>query len=228
MSSIRPAFAETALGRRGFLVGGICLVAALNVPGAAWAARKPRVDALHTLMALSVRNAFAKLTAVDGFWTSAVARIELPVLFNKSNGALGQAAFRETLKHKLNNFAEAGARAAQPLATGAIGRIPANQSRTLLRGEATAGTSYLRQQVGPALVNAMIPALEQAMRTANDPAINQAVALLSGVTLMDVAHALALSADNALWYEIGAAEGDIRANPAATGDAALIRALQRR
>lgn len=228
MTVSAPSAPTSAIGRRAFMAGGLGFAAAVGLPGCATTGHAASSDALHRLMALAARKAFARLTAPDGFWTSPVARIELPVLFDKSKGALGDAAFRETLKHRLNNFAEAGARVAAPLVEAAIGRIPARQSRVLLHGETTAGTSYLRQQMGPALVNAMIPALAEAMAAANDPAVGRAVALLAGTTQMDVAHALALGADNALWYEIGVAEGDIRANPAATGDAALARALRRR
>lgn len=224
------SFGNTAFARRDVLLGGIALSTALVLPACATTGTGgvSKSDALHRLMTLATQNAFAKLTAPDGFWTSPVARIELPVLFNKNNGVLGQSEFRESLKHKLNTFAEVGARAAAPLVAAAIGAIPGAQSRTLLRGEPTAGTSYLRQQMGPAVVNAMIPALEAAMRTAGDPVVSQAAALLPGVALMDVAHALALAADNALWYQVGMAEGDIRGNPAATNDPGLIRALRRR
>lgn len=221
---------NTAFARRGLLMAGMGLSMALVLPACATAgaggASQP--DPLRRLMTLATQNAFAKLTAPDGFWTSPVARIELPVLFNKNTGALAQPDFRESLKHKLNTFAEVGARAAASPVADAIRAIPGAQSRALLRGEPTAGTSYLRQQMGPAVVNAMIPALEAAIRTAGDPVVTQATALLSGVTLMDVAHALALAADNALWYQVGMAEGDIRTNPAATNDPGLIRALRRR
>jgi hypothetical protein len=56
--------------------------------------------------------------------------------------------------------------------------------------------------------------------------VGQAVAQLPGVTLHDVAHAVALAADNGIWYEIGATEADIRANPQATNDPMLIAALR--
>mgnify|MGYP000491060575 CR=1 FL=1 len=85
---------------------------------------------------------------------------------------------------------------------------------------------FLRQAMGPAVINAMVPGLSDAMQTAGDPLISQAVAALSGVNIGDVAHSLALGADNGLWYEIGASEADIRAHPEQTNDPILIAALK--
>ena len=49
---------------------------------------------------------------------------------------------------------------------------------------------------------------------------------LVGVQLTDVAHAVALAADNGIWYEIGNAEAEIRTNPALANDPALAAALR--
>jgi len=46
------------------------------------------------------------------------------------------------------------------------------------------------------------------------------------VNIADAAHALALEADNAIWYEIGASEAEIRRNPESTNDPLLIAALK--
>jgi len=64
------------------------------------------------------------------------------------------------------------------------------------------------------------------MRVANDPILGQAISALSGVNIADAAHALALEADNAIWYEIGASEAEIRRNPESTNDPLLIAALK--
>jgi len=182
------------------------------------------------MLALSTQNAFSRLTAPDGFWDSAVARINLPVLFGKrgdiAQGILASDAFRERLQHQLNNIAEDGARKAAPVVADAVRTVGIANAVAILTGEPTAATTFLRGQMGPGLVNAMIPELEQAMRIARDPILSQAITALAGVNITDAAHALALEADNAIWYEIGAEEARIRENPQSTNDPLLIGALR--
>lgn len=226
-----PAFVPPSFARRDMLAGA-ALIGLLALPGCASMERRGYINAVERLLRHASENAFARLTAPDGFWNSAVARIELPVLFGRRGGVLQgiltSEPFRERLQRRLNTFAEEGAERAAPVVADAVRAIGRENAMALLRGGPTEATSFLRQRMGPALVNAMIPALEDAMRVANDPLIGQAIMLLAGVDLGDVAHALALSADNAIWYEIGNAESEIRANPETTGDRELIAALRMR
>lgn len=186
---------------------------------------------IRRLLDLSTRRAFASLTAENGFWNSAVARIDMPTLFGKSTGAfkgiLSSKPFREQLQRQLNAFAEGGARRAAPVVTEAVRNISIPDAYAVLRSEEpTAATTLLRSAMGPALVNAMIPELDEAMRAANNPIISQALSALSGVNIDDAAKALALEADNAIWYQIGAEESKIRQDPASTNDPLLIGALK--
>ena len=214
----------------GALAGGAALLA---LPGAALAqaqADEAETEAVRRLMVLASRNALARLGQPNGFLTSNVARFGLPVLFAGDSAAatapLSQPAFREHLIQRLNIAAEAGARGATPAVAEAARKLPIVGAPGILRGHGpTAATSAMRLEMGSGLVNALRVPLEQALIAAQDPIIAQAMAVLAGVTMADVAHAIALSADNGIWYEIGAAEAAIRANPAATGDAALIAAL---
>ncbi len=226
-----PAPVPSSFARRDLLAGA-ALIGLLVLPGCASMERRGYINAVERLLTIASQNAFARLTAPDGFWNSAVARIELPVLFGSRGGILQgiltSGPFRQQLQRRLNRFAEDGARRAAPVVADAVRAIGPENAVALLRGGPTEATSFLRQRMGPALVNAMIPALEETMRVADDPLIGQAVMALSGVDLRDVAHALANSADNAIWYEIGHAESEIRANPEATGDRDLIAALRMR
>lgn len=227
---------DRAMARREFVgrafAGGATATALLALPGCATGGfgHYSLVDAVRRLLEIATRNAFSRLTAPDGFWNSAVARVALPELFGKRGGILqgilSSAAFRERLQHKLNNVAEVGARRAAPAVADAVRVIGIDNAVALLRGEPTAATSHLRAAMGPALVNAMIPELEQALRIANDPLISQALSALAGVNIGQLAHGLALDTDSAIWYEIGAAEAEIRRNPETTGDAMLIAALK--
>lgn len=237
---------RSPLGRRGFLSAGATLTGMLVLSGCttgmgtgAGTASTARTmgggtspasaDVARRLLELSTRNAFTRLTAPDGFWNSAVARINMPVLFGKSPkgmpGVLKQPKFREQLQHRLNIIAEDGARAAAPQVAEAIRTLTFDNPDALVNGPATSATSYLRAKVGATLVNAMIPAMDRLLRAADDPIISQAVAALKNVDLADAAHALALGADNAIWFEIGGEEAAIRREPGKTGDTLLIKAF---
>ena len=216
-------------GRRAML-GGILACAALTLPGCASLGPPSYVEVVRRLLEASTRQAFARLTEPDGFWDSAVARIDMPVLFGKTgtllSGILRSNLFREKLQHQLNNLAEDGARKAAPVVADAVRRISIPDAIALLRAGKSGATTYLRDQMGPALVNAMIPELDRVMRIADDPFLSEAISSLAGVNIADAAHALALEADNAIWYEIGAAETQIRENPESTHDPVLIAGLK--
>lgn len=218
--------------RRQFLCGAAAL-GLLALPGCSTMAGGggySLVDVVRRLLELATSNAFARLTAADGFWNSSVARINLPVLFGKRGdvlaGILSSTAFRDELQHKLNNVAESGARRAAPVVADAVRVIGIDNAEALLRGGPTAATSHLRAAMGAGLINAMIPELDSALRLTNDPLIGKAIGALVGVDLGQLAHGLALEADNAIWYEIGEAEAAIRRDPQASGDAMLIAALK--
>jgi len=223
--------AYPVLHRREFLMGALAAGVMAGLPGSALAQATGDAagDAVRRLMVLSTQMALSRLGQPNGFLNSVVARFGLPVLFTKggvaATGPLSQSAFRMQLIQRLNQFAEAGARGAVPAMAEASRKLPITDAAAILRGRPTAATSALRLEMGSGLVNALRAPLEQALAAAQDPTVTQAIAALPGVTLGDVAHAIALSADNGIWYEIGADEADIRANPAATNDPVLIAAL---
>lgn len=224
------AFTCPQFARRSFLAGAGA-AGLLALPGcASMGGGYSLVDVVRRLLAAASSNAFAKLTAADGFWNSAVARIALPELFGSRGGViqgiLTSGAFRDRLQRRLNNVAESGAKRAAPIVADAVRTIGVDNAVAILKGGPTAASTFLRENMGSTLVNAMIPELDSALRVANDPLVNQAIAALSGVNIGNVAHSLALSADSAIWYEIGAAEADIRANPEQTNDAILIAGLK--
>lgn len=223
-----PASGSNPLARRDFLARAVFTAGTLALSGGASA--QVSDNPVQRLLVLSVQSAFARLTAPEGFWNSRVARFGLPVLFRKTPanaaGPLGNDTFREQLQHRLNNLAETGARGAAPSVVEAARKLVVLDPSAVLRGSPSAATTQLRLELSSGLVNAMIPTLVQALTTAQDPIVAQAVSALVGVQLTDVAHAVALAADNGIWYEIGKAEADIRANPALANDPALTAALR--
>lgn len=217
--------------RRGFLLGAAA-TGVLVLPGCQTMGGYgfSFVDAVRRLLELASQQAFARLTAPGGFWDSQVARFDLPAVFGRRGGVLERiltsGVFRERLQRRLNQFAEEGAYRAAPLVADTIRTIGFDNAVDLIRGGPTAATSYLRNSMGLALVDAMIPALGDAMRVANDPLLSQAITALAGIDTVEVARSVAASADNAIWSQIGAEESAIRANPAATRDPVLIAMLK--
>jgi hypothetical protein len=221
------------MARREFLAGAATLsavaIATFALPGVVFAAADPG-DPIRRMLELALQNTLSRLGQPNGFLNSRVARFGLPVLFVKRGGApagpLANNAFRAQLQQRLNIFAEAGARGAVPVMMQAARELKIPDPAAVLRGAPTAATSLMRLATGSGLVNALVQPIEDALTAAQDPTIVQAVAQLPGVTMHDVAHAVALAADNGIWYEIGATEADIRAHPEATNDPALIAALR--
>lgn len=215
----------TTIARRSFLVGSVG-AGALLLPGCASLGGFSMVEAIKRLLTLSSQQAFAKLTAPGGFWDSEVARFELPTLFSSSGGVLRSLLtaepFKNQLQKQLNIVAEKGAERAAPVVLEAVRTISVPDAIGIVRGGPTAATSYLRSQMGPGLINAMIPGLTDALRVSSDPILGQAIKALAGVDVGSVAQSIANRADNSIWYQIGAEEGAIRANPESTRDPVLI------
>lgn len=220
-STAAAGFASAKLGRREILIGGVALAALLAMPNLAHAA--PRTDTtaagasamqVRGLLRSASHSAFADLSKPDGFWTSSVARIGLPVLFTRSTArgarSVPRPVPRDELQHRLNTIAEQVLPRVSAAVDQGIARLGTTRAMPALGSEPTAATTLLRRAMGPRLVNVMIPVLTRALRDRNDPVIRQAMLDLKGVGIGDVAHALANEADNAIWYAIGAGEAAAR------------------
>lgn len=220
--------ANSMVARRAFLAG-TATTGLLLLPGCQSLGGFSMIDTIRRLLNVSSKNAFAKLTAPGGFWDSEVARFDLPELFTGGGAIktlLTSGPFRTGLQKGLNTVAEKGAERAAPVVYDAIKGVSIGDAVGILRGGPTAATSFLRAEMGPALINAMIPGLSDALRVSGDPVLGQAIRALSGVDVGQVAQSVANKADNSIWYQIGAEESAIRANPQSTNDPLLIAALK--
>ena len=214
------------MARRTFLAGAAA-AGLLALPACQSLGGFSMVNAIRHLLTLSSQAAFAALTAPGGFWDSEVARFEAPEVFGSSGtgvlkNLLTSAAFKQNLQHQLNIVAEKGAARAAPVVYAAVSKISVPDALGLVRGGPTAATSFLRTEMGPALINAMIPELTDELRLSGDPVVGQAIRALSGVDIGEMAHAVANRADNSIWYQIGHEESAIRAHPETTKDPLLI------
>lgn len=212
------------IARRGFIAGSLAS-GALLLAGCAGTGAFSMVEAIQRLLTISSQRAFARLSAPGGFWDSEVARFDLPELFIGGSALrtlLTSTLFRTQLQRQLNIMAEKGAERAAPVIYDAARNTSIEDAVGIVRGGPTAATTFLRGRMGSVLINAMIPGLADALRAGTDPVLGQAIRALSGVDLGSVAQAVAIRADNSIWYQIGAEETAIRANPQTTGDPLLI------
>lgn len=185
--------------------------------GTAWAG---------ALLLLASENAFARLTQSGGFWDEQVARIGLNQLMGTRGDVLSRiltsALVKDRLEERFASFAiEASFRAA-PVVTDAVRVIGFANAIDLVRGGPSAASTFLRAEMGTALIDAMVPELGEAIRLAEDPLIGQAIGALAGVDVSGVAGRIGREVDNAVWGEIAREEAAIRANPQATRDPLLI------
>jgi hypothetical protein len=213
--------------RRAFVAGTFATAAVLTLPGGcATTGAYSFAEAIRRLLVLSSENAFARMTAPGGFWDQQVAQIGLNQMFGSRGNVLANILTSALFKSRLEGVAagiavDASYRAA-PIVADAVRTIGYANAVDLIRGGPTAASSFLRQEMGTALIDAMVPGVGEALRVAQDPLIGQLIAGLTGVDLGGVATGFATKVDDAIWGEIGREEAAIRADPARTRDPVLI------
>lgn len=209
------------------IIGGAALFPLLALPGCATGVGGfSLTEAIERLLSLSSQRAFALLLQPGGFYDSQVARIALPDRLARGSSLLTQLlatqAVRGRLERTLNSVAERGAERAAPIVTQAISTITVADALSIVRGGPSAATALLEGQLGDGLVDAMFPAVGDALRIANDDTLARALRAATGYDIAGVARDVADGANRGIWRAIGTEEAAIRANPQATGDPVLI------
>ena len=213
--------------RRGLLGAGLSGAALLALP--ACVGGTPTLSMTEVIRRLLLRaseNAFARLTAPDGYWDDQVAALGLGRLLGTRGDTLGRiltsAAFKDRLEEVVADFAIEGSYVAAPIVREAVDVIGLADALQLVRGGPQAATQALRGELGLRLIDAMVPELGAAIRIAQDPLVGQLVSAATGTDIAGMARRLGEGIDNAIWTEIGREEAAIRANPQATRDPVLI------
>jgi hypothetical protein len=213
--------------RRALLGGAAGGAALLVLPGcASMGGGFSMEEAVRRLLLLASDNAFARLTAPGGFWDEQVARIGLEQFLGARGNTLSRiltsSLFKDRLEERFAAFAIDASFRAAPVVTDAVRVIGFANAIELVRGGPSAASTFLRQEVGTALVDAVVPELGEAIRLAEDPLVGQALAALTGVDVGGVASRIGRTVDDAVWGEIAREEAAIRANPESTRDPLLI------
>ena len=213
--------------RRALLGGAAGGAALLLLPGcASTGGAFSMEEAVRRLLLVAADNAFARLTAPGGFWDEQVARIGLEQFLGARGNTLSRiltsAVFKEQLEERFASFAIDASFRAAPVVTDAVRVIGFANALELVRGGPSAASSFLRAELGTALIDAVVPELGEAIRLAEDPLLGQALAALTGVDVGGVASRIGRAVDDAVWGEIAREEAAIRANPESTRDPLLI------
>jgi hypothetical protein len=183
-------------------------------------------DAISRLLYLSSGRAFDRMTAPGGFWDQQIATLGFDQFLGARGGVLNRiltsALFKDRLADALAPVAFDAARRAAPVVADTVRTIGFANAVDLIRGGPTAATSFLRQQMGFALVDAMLPGVGNGLRVASDPLVGEALGALTGVDVAGAARNFASRVDDVIWNEIGVEEANIRANPQSTRDPLII------
>jgi hypothetical protein len=213
--------------RRALLAGVAGAGALLLLPACASTGRGFSMEeAVRRLLLAASENAFGRLTAPGGFWDEQVARVGLDQFLGSRGNTLSRILtsqlFKDRLEERFATFAiEASFRAA-PVVTDAVEVIGFANALELVRGGPSAASTFLRLEMGSALIDAIVPELGEAIRLAEDPLIGEALGALTGVRVGEVASRIGREVDDAIWGEIAREEAAIRADPGGTRDPVLI------
>jgi len=216
--------------RRALLAGSAGAGALLLLPACAGTGPVFSMEeAVRRMLLLASENAFADLTRPGGFWDEQVARLGLGEFLGARGDTVSRiltsALFKQRLEERFATLAiEASFRAA-PVVTEAVEVIGFANALELVRGGPTAASTFLRGEMGSALLDAMVPELAEAIRLAEDPLVGELLGALAGVDVRSLAGRVGRTVEDAIWSAIGREEAAIRANPAATRDPLLIAAF---
>jgi len=213
--------------RRRLLAGAAGGAAVLLLPACAnYGGTYSLEEAVRRMLLLASENAFARLTAPGGYWDEQVARVGLGNLLGARGDVLSRILtsqlFKERLEERFASFAVEASFRAAPVVTDAVRVVGLRNAIDLVRGGPSAASAYLRQQVGTALLDAVVPELGDALRVSRDPLLGEALNALAGVDVAALAQRVGREVDNAIWGEIAREEAAIRADPRATRDPAII------
>ncbi len=211
------------LHRRKFLAGLGVSAGALVLPACAGPyGGFSFTDAIARLLFLSSSRAFDRMAAPGGFWDQQVAQLGFDQFLGARGGVLNRiltsGLFKDRLARALAPVAFDAAQRAAPVVADTIRVVGFQNAVDLVRGGPTSATSYLRQNMGTRLIDAMLPEVGQGLRIASDPIVGEALAALTGVDVPQAARTFTGTVDNVIWDQIAFEEAAIRRDPASTND----------
>lgn len=187
------------------------------------------IDAIRNILLLSSERAFASLTQPGGWYDGQVSKLALGEVLGTRGSILQTILTSGLVKNRLErefaDIAVDGAERAAPVVYDTVRTIGIDNAIALVTGNRTAATGFLRQNMGTSLIAVMVPEVGEAMRLSREPVVGQLLSALSGVDVQSVVGNFSRELDDTIWNQIGAEEANIRDNPQATRDPAIIAVL---
>lgn len=219
---------KTMILNRRALVGGAALMPLLALPGCSSMPGLSLTEAIRRLLSLSAQRAFAGLMAENGFFDSAVARIDLPPELGGAGAssllarALRAGPVKDRLIRQVNRAAEKGAERAAPIVADAITNLSIADAAAIVSGGSGAATALLEQAMGRGLVGAMLPDIDRGLKLFDSQIVTEALRLATGIDLGRLTRDVSERAHDAIYRAMAREEAAIRADPAATRDPLLM------
>lgn len=216
--------------RRDFMASGAALTL-LGLAGCSGGLRYSLIDAIKRLLSLSSQRALARLMAPGGFYDSQIGRISLPDSLGGSTGGsllsrvLLSGVLRDRLLRQVNRAAEKGAERAAPAIADAILSVSPADAAAILKSSGPAATNLLQQAMGSALINTMLPDIDDGLRLFDSAVVTDALKMATGIDFAGLRDDVTRKASDAIFAEMGKEEMTIRADPKSTNDPVLIAAL---
>lgn len=186
-------------------------------------------EAVRRLLRRATMRALARLEQPGGVWDQFVMGLDLGAGLGPAGlllqRTLTSADFHRRLDLWLRPVALRAARAAAPRIAAAVKVMGIANARAVLAGGPRAATRLLRSELGPAVIEAMLPEFKDALHTLDDPVLGPVMAALVGLGADALARKLSRHAEDTLWDAIGEEEAAIRADPSAGGDPQLAEML---
>lgn len=215
------------MDRRGILTAAVLLpLAGCATPMGRYTVE----DAVRHLLQLSTERAFARLTEPGGFYDEQLTRIAPPDFAGDRGSTvlasiLRTRAVRDRLSFALNDVAVDVADSATPLVMDAIRRMTFADAVSILRGGPTAATDLLAQEARGSVIEALLPGVSRGIRSDLVEMASAALASSSGVDYSAMVDKVAAQIGDAIFRAIGREEAEIRRNPKATRDPAIMLLL---
>ncbi|CAN5327406.1 DUF4197 domain-containing protein [soil metagenome] len=180
------------------------------------------VAGLKEALSLGAQKSGDRLSAPDGFFKDAAVKILLPpevTSAEKKMRMLGMGKLVDNAVLSMNRAAEDASKAAAPIFLNAIKTMTVTDALNILRGTDTAATAFLRHSTSPALFQAFLPVVEEALQKANATKywkdFFSAYNKVSTTPVdTDVNNYVTARAINGIFYYVAKEEESIRKNPA--------------
>lgn len=180
------------------------------------------VAGLKEALSLGAQKSGDRLSTPDGFFKDAAVKILLPpevTSAEKKMRMLGMGKLVDNAVLSMNRAAEDASKAAAPIFLNAIKTMTVTDALNILRGNDTAATAFLRHSTSPALFQAFLPVVEEALQKTNATKywkdFFSAYNKISATPVdTDVNSYVTVRAMNGIFYYVAKEEESIRKNPA--------------